>query len=140
MSLPRNPDARPKSPKDFFRAFPLILLFIGLALLAGCAAGSPYTETEGGRSSAQLEVVEQESFADGDEIRIEGIVRNNSKEVIDIAVISGSAYDDEGAVIGTETAEIEQIGIGEEVPFEITINPTVDDLQSIEWHCTAEVE
>ncbi len=129
-----------KQSRRFVRALPLILLVIGLIFLAGCVAIDSGTKDEDGRSSSQLEVIEQESFADGYDIKIVGKVRNNSKEAIDKAIVSGNAYDDEGSVIGTETTEIEEIDAGEEVPFEITIKPTVEDFDSMEWHCTTDVE
>lgn len=86
-----------------------------------------------------MEIVKQQSFEYGDQIKMQGIIRNKSKEMIDFAIVSGDAYDEEGKLIGSGTDEIKNIKSGEEVSFEILINPTVG-LENIQWHCTAKVE
>ncbi len=125
--------------KNYSVAYLLFLTVLSVAF-AGCVSNDSSTELKDKESNSDLEIVSQESSEYGDQIKMQGVVRNKSQHIIDVAVISGSAYDEKGNVIGSGTDEITQIESGEEVAFEIIIDPTVDDLGAIQWHCTAEVE
>lgn len=118
----------------------LLLLFALSIFFVGCTSNKKGAELKDKETDPDIEIIEQDSFEYGDQIKMQGVARNNSNEIIDIVVISGSAYDEEGNVIGTGRDEITRIESDEEVAFEIIIDPTVEDLDTIQWHCTADVQ
>ena len=124
--------------RTVYSGFVIALVFAAL-IAQGCGIAGLQNDRDG-TISGPVEILEQDSFASGDEIIMQGVVRNNSEEVIDFAVVRGNAYDEQGEVIGSGTDDLKQIEAGEKVPFEIVINPDVDGLESIEWHCAAEME
>jgi hypothetical protein len=116
-----------------------IVLLLPALLVAGCSIAGLQKDQDTA-ATGPLEILEQNSFGSEDQIVMQGVVRNNSDEIIDVAVVRGNAYDEEGEVIGSGTDELKQIGAGEKVPFEIVIDPDLDGLGSIQWHCTAQLE
>lgn len=71
---------------------------------------------------------------------MQGIVRNNFRETLDLVVVRGNAYDEEGSLIGTGTYEIKEFGRGEKAAFHITIESETGDLAHIRWHCSAQAQ